>query len=147
MKPLTKTMGKVLSIWKNVSLDFLKAYQDHSVESMVALCHKNSTVSFTPLGEDGKGTIQDLGKTMWTYLMDSFPDIDNTVHSVSHEEGKIIAKVSIRGTQAKDFAGISNKGHSFDSEHIFVFTMDDSNEINHININWDHTDFQRQLGV
>ena len=83
---------------------------------------------------------------MWNYLIDCFPDLDNTVHSVSHEEGKIVAKVSIRGTQAKDFAGITSKNLSFDSEHIFVFTLNESNEIRHIDVTWDHADFQRQLG-
>ena len=56
-------------------------------------------------------------------------------------------QVVIRGTQAKDFAGIPNKGKSFDSDHIFIFRLNPTGKIERIEIEWDHADFQRQLGA
>lgn len=145
MKAVKKTSPKNLQIWKNVCVDFMKAYQDQKVNKMVSYCDSNSTVSFIPLGDDGKGKIHELGKGIWNSLIECFPDIDNTIHSISAEDGKIHCKVSIRGTQEKDFAGINNRNHGFDSEHIFVFQLDDHQKIQHLDINWDHQDFVNQL--
>ena len=78
-------------------------------------------------------------------LIASFPDIDNTVHSIKTEHGMIRCLVSIRGTQAKDFAGIVNNGGSFDSEHIFIFQLNENHQIKHLEIDWDHADFVAQL--
>lgn len=135
------------STWKNVCVDFMTAYQDQKVNEMVALASKEATVSFVPLGEDGKGTIHGFGRDLWTSLIDCFPDLDNTVHSITAEENKVKCTVSIFGTQAKDFAGIRSQGLKFDSEHIFVFQLDTNQQIDHLEISWDHQDFCRQLGT
>ncbi len=143
--PLEKSEGRKLSTWKNVCVKFMKAYQDQNVERMIGYCDPNGTVCFRPLEDQGKGLIHELGKQLWMLLIDCFPDIDNTVHSMLQENGKIFGRVSIRGTQVKDFAGIPSQGLKFDSEHIFVFTLDENHQIQHIDVDWDHADFQRQL--
>ncbi len=145
MKPLEQTTTPNFKIWKNICVDFMKAYQDQDVAQMIALCDPQSTVWFKPLGNDGKGKIHELGKGLWSALIDSFPDIDNTVHSISVENENILCAVSIRGTQVKDFAGIVSKGCSFDSEHIFIFQLDDHQSIQYLEISWDHQDFVAQL--
>jgi hypothetical protein len=146
MKPLEKVSLKhPLQLHKNICVDFMKAYQDQKVEEMVRLCGSKSTIWFKPLGDSGKGKIHELGKGLWTTLIDCFPNIDNTVHSIISESGKIKCVVSIRGTQEKDFAGIQSQGGSFDSEHIFVFRLNEKENIQHIDIEWDHADFVSQL--
>ena len=145
MNPLQKTERQNLQIWTNRCIDFMKAYQDQKVDEMIALCDPQSSIWFKPLGDDGKGKVHELGKNLWTALIESFPNIDNTVHSISAEDGKIRCIVSIRGTQQKDFAGIVSKGCTFDSEHIFIFQLDDKQKIQHLDIEWDHTDFVNQL--
>ncbi len=145
MKSTAKKPRETLSIWKNVCVDFMRAYQEQEVSQMISLCHDASTVSFIPLGEHGKGTVWELGRNLWTSLIKSFPDLDNTVHSISSEGERIVCVVSIRGTQAHDFAGIESTGGHFDSEHIFVFTLNKAHQIEHIDIEWDHEDFVRQL--
>ena len=134
-----------LQVWKNICVDFMKAYQEQNVAQMIAFCDIHSTLHFKPLGDDGKGKIIELGQNLWTTLIDCFPDMDNTVHSLVAKDGKIKCIVSIRGTQAKDFAGIKSKGSSFDSEHIFVFELDANHKIKHLDIEWDHADFVKQL--
>lgn len=122
------------------------AYQQKSVERMLALCDPEGTVNFVPLGKQGKGTIGELGKGIWTALIDCFPDIDNTLDAaVAEEDQTVRCQVVIRGTQAKDFAGIPNKGKQFDSDHIFIFHLNEAGKINHIRVEWNHADFQRQL--
>jgi predicted ester cyclase len=133
---------------KNSCVEFLFAYQQKNIEKMLALCNPNATVDFTPLGEYGKGTIDHLGRSIWSALMDSFPDIDNTLDAAIAEEADTVrCQVVIRGTQAKDFADIPNKGLYFDSDHIFIFHLDNENKIEGITITWDHADFKRQLGA
>ncbi len=80
-------------------------------------------------------------------LIECFPDIDNTVHSIVAKDGTIECVVSIRGQQAKDFAGITSKGCTFDCEHIFVFQLNDELSIQHIDIEWNHADLVNQLSA
>jgi hypothetical protein len=145
MKALKKTSTQNLQIWKNICVDFMNAYQQKNVSKMVSLCGAESTIWFKPLGDNGKGKAHELGKGLWSDLTECFPDLDNTVHSIISEGGVINCVVSIRGTQELDFAGIPNKGGFFDSEHIFVFELDEDHKIKHLVIDWDHEDFVKQL--
>ena len=132
---------------KNACVEFMFAYQQRNVEKMLSFCDPRGAVFFEPLGDGGKGTIGELGKNIWTALIDCFPDIDNTLDAaVAEDENTVCCQVVIRGTQSKDFAGIENKGEHFDSDHIFIFHLNPYNKIDSIRISWDHADFQKQLG-
>lgn len=133
---------------KNKAVEFMFAYQQKDIEKMLSFCDPEGTVEFLPLGEAGKGKIGELGKAIWGGLIECFPDIDNTLDAaVAEDENTVRCQVVIRGTQAKDFADIQSKGKHFDSDHIFVFHVGDSNKIDHITIEWNHEDFKRQLGA
>jgi len=137
---------QVLSL-KNACVEFMFAYQQRNVEKMLSFCDPEGAIHFEPLGDAGIGTISELGRNIWNGLIDSFPDIDNTLDAaVAEGEATVRCQVVIRGTQAKDFAGIENKGQHFDSDHIFIFHLDPLNKIDSIRVSWDHADFQRQLG-
>jgi len=132
---------------KNACVEFMFAYQQRNVEKMLGFCNPDGEVHFLPLGESGKGKIGELGRTIWSLLIECFPDIDNTLDAaVAEEENTVRCQVVIRGTQVKDFAGIVNKGKHFDSDHIFIFHLNSNNKIDSIHVSWDHADFQRQLG-
>jgi hypothetical protein len=132
---------------KNVCVQFLLAYQQRNVAKMLSFCAPEGTIRFEPLGEDGKGKIHELGKGLWSALIDAFPDIDNTLDAAVAENPETVrCQVVIRGTQAKDFAGIQSQGKRFDSDHIFIFKINEDNLIDRINISWNHTDFAKQLG-
>ena len=133
---------------KNACVEFMFAYQQKNLEKMLSLCNPDGTVEFVPLGEAGKGKIGELGKAIWGALIECFPDIDNTLDAaVAEDEHTVRCQVVIRGTQAKDFADIQNEGKHFDSDHIFIFRLNDNNKIEHINITWNHEDFKRQLSA
>lgn len=145
METLVKQQ-KELSL-KNACIQFMFSYQQRSVEKMLDCCDVDGAVFFEPLGEAGKGKIGELGKAIWSGLIECFPDIDNTLDAaVAEDDDTVRCQVVIRGTQAADFAGITNKGRHFDSDHIFIFHLNPENKIDSIHINWDHADFQRQLG-
>jgi ketosteroid isomerase-like protein len=131
---------------KNACVEFMFAYQQKNIDKMLSLCDEEGIVEFIPLGDAGIGKIGELGKGIWTALIDCFPDIDNTLDAAVAEDDNVIrCQVVIRGTQKKDFANIISKGKSFDSDHIFVFRFNDDNIIEHITVSWDHADFQEQL--
>jgi hypothetical protein len=132
---------------KGTSIEFFSAYQDMDVERMLSLCNPLGEIFFEPLGDAGKGKIYETGKGLWAALMESFPDIDNTVHSQTYEETKnqVSCKVTIFGKHEKDFAGIPAKGLRFDSDHIFIFRFDDHGKIDKIDVTWDHASFVKQL--
>jgi hypothetical protein len=131
---------------KNACVGFMFAYQQKNIEKMMSFCNPDGEVHFQPLGDAGRGKIGELGKAIWSGLVECFPNIDNTLDAAIAEDDNVVrCQVVIRGTQAKDFAGIENKGKHFDSDHIFVFHIDDNNRIDSIQISWDHADFQQQL--
>lgn len=132
---------------KGTCIEFFSAYQDMDIERMLSLCNPEGQIFFEPLGDDGKGKIYEVGKAIWSALMDAFPDLDNTVKSQQYDETQnaVRCSVVIFGKQQKDFAGIPAKGLRFDSDHIFIFRFDDNSKIDHIHINWNHDSFVKQL--
>lgn len=131
---------------KGACLAFFSAYQDMDTARMIRLATTDATVHFMPMGDDGNGSFWQFGKAVWTLLMDCFPDLDNTVDSLTSEKNVVTAHVSIFGTQAQDFMGITNKGLRFNSDHVFVFRFDDADRITNLDIDWDHAHFKNQLG-
>lgn len=133
---------------QNACVNFMFAYQQKNVERMLSFCDPQGEVHFLPLGESGKGRIGELGRQIWSSLIDSFPDLDNTLDAAVAEEGNVVrCQVVIRGTQEKDFTDIPTQGKPFDSDHIFIFHFNDDNRIDRIHISWNHDDFRRQLGA
>lgn len=130
---------------KGACLAFFSAYQDMDTARMIQLATPDATVHFQPMGDDGKGSFWEFGKVVWQLIMDCFPDVDNTVDSLTTEGDTVTAHVAIFGTQAQDFMGITNKGLKFNSDHVFVFRFDEADRITHLDINWDHAEFSNQL--
>ncbi|MEO6000395.1 MAG: ester cyclase [Chitinophagaceae bacterium] len=130
---------------KDACVQFMLAYQKKDIHRMLSFCELSGDAFFKPLGDAGKGYIGELGKGLWNSLMDCFPDINNTVDAIVSEGDMVRCQVLISGTQKKDFAGIENKGKHFDSDHIFIFHLNEKNKIDNITISWDHADLCRQL--
>ena len=131
---------------KSIAIAFMFAYEEQDMNRMMDLCDLNGEIWFKPLGEDGRGKIGELGKGLWTTLIDCFPNLRNIVDSAALEpDGQVRCQVMISGKQAKDFAGIVCKEQEFDSNHIFIFRHNPAGEIDRIHIEWNHADFQKQL--
>jgi hypothetical protein len=110
--------------------DFMFAYQRCNIDKMLSYCDPDGEVYFKPLGDSGKGKIGELGRAIWASIIDCFPDIDNTVDAtIAEDEDSVRCQVVMRGTQAKDFAGIVSKGKKFDSDHIFIFRLNEAGKL------------------
>jgi hypothetical protein len=149
MKTYTKTINEnqETALRKGICLEFFSAYQDMELDRMLGLCDPQGTISFIPLGSDYAGKIHEIGKGVWAALMDSFPDLDNTVIDQQYDqtENSVTCKVDIFGTQQKGFAGLPGLGKRFRSEHIFIFRFTAEDKISDIQINWNHEAFVNQL--
>lgn len=132
-------------LWKNRTVDFMKAYQEQNVAGMLTNCTEDCEVAFLPLGPSGNGNVHEVGKALWTNIIECFPTIDNTVHAVVMENGDVRCEASITGKQEKDFAGLVSRGNTFEEEHIFIFKMNESGFIKAISVNWNHDSFVKQL--
>ncbi|MEZ0608543.1 ester cyclase [Fibrella sp. WM1] len=132
---------------KGACLAFFTAYDDLDTARMIGLAAPDATVHFLPLGEAGLGTFWTFGKAVWDSLIDCFPDISNTVDQLVAEGDTVTANVTISGTQAKEFLGIPSKGLRFGSDHVFVFTFNEADQIQSLTVNWDAASFARQLGA
>jgi predicted ester cyclase len=132
---------------KGVCLEFFSAYQDLEIDRMLGLCEPEGTINFQPLGKAYQGKTTEVGDRVWSSLIDSFPDLDNTVKDQIWDEthNTVTCTVDIFGTQKKEFAGIPSKGKGFTSEHIFIFHFNEEGLIREIYIDWDHDSFVSQL--
>lgn len=132
---------------KGTCIEFFSAYQDFDLDRMLGLCSPQGQVTFVPLGDAGKGKIYETGKAIWSALMESFPNLDNTVKSqtFNKEDNSVTCGVTIFGKQEKAFANIPPKGNDFDSDHIFIFRFNENGKITNLSISWNHERFVEQL--
>jgi hypothetical protein len=116
------------------------------VKAMLSLFSEESIVSFTPLGDSGKGKVKELGQSIWSMLLQSFPNLKNElIKSRFESTGNLICELNFQGKQVADFADIKNKAEEFDTDHIFIFKFDENGLINEMSVTWDHDDLVRQL--
>jgi steroid delta-isomerase-like uncharacterized protein len=132
---------------------FFEAYRSHDVEAMVSACSDRADLRYVPFELWGKqrvlrgdGKVRSIGKVFWTGLIESFPNLTNEVSALHADAaGNVAAEVTIRGTQAKVWSTIENKGREFAVPHLFLFRVSDEGLIESITAYWDGADLQRQL--
>ena len=108
---------------KNACVEFMFAYQQRNVEKMLSFCDPKGSIYFEPLGNAGKGTIGELGKGLWTALIDCFPDIDNTLDAAvaeaqfgDEQRYRESGKCGNHGSQAGDRVGAIVERHTRPAE-------------------------------
>ena len=125
---------------------FLNAYSAHDIDRMLKLCSATSTFRYVPEGEKGKGSMQDAAE-LWQLFTTAFPDFSVEIQQlIKAEDNKVIAETIQGGTQAKDVGEIKNKGHRTWCPHLYIFDLDEQNQIDHITCFWDYNTIYRQLG-
>lgn len=133
---------------------FFDAYRARDIEAMVDACSECAGFHYVPYEIWGKqrvlrgdGKVRAIGKVLWTGLLESFPDLTNEVTSIHADDaGNVAAEVTIRGTQAKVWGTIDNRGKQFAVPHLFLFHVDEEGLIDDIRAYWDGAEMNRQLG-
>lgn len=133
---------------------FFDAYRRQDVEAMVELCTKNAGFEYVPFEMWGRqrvmrgaGKVVTIGKALWTGMIGAFPNLTNTVRSVTtDDDGNVAAEVVISGTQSGPWGTIANREQDFSEPHLFVLHVDGEGFIDAITGYWDCASVSRQLG-
>jgi steroid delta-isomerase-like uncharacterized protein len=142
----TATQAKSSTSPIDVARSFFAAYNAHDVERMVAACGEDAELRYVPMGSQGRGNARELGKSIWSGLIDAFPDLAVTVESIFGDERNVAAEVVIGGTQQKDFLQIRSQGRHYDLPHAFLLQTNERSLITRITCYWDNASFYLQLG-
>lgn len=137
-----------------VVTDFFDRYRAHDVEGMADLCAINADFCYVPVELWGKqrvvradGTVGTVGKPLWTGLIASFPNLSNTVHSItSNDDGNVVAEVDIEGTQQLAWGLIIPAGKHYREPHLFIFHVGPDLLIDSITAYWNNAGISQQLG-
>ena len=133
---------------------FFDRYRAHDVDGMTDLCSINADFSYVPFEVWGKqrvlrgdGKVGTVGKTIWTGFINSFPDLSNTVHTLTaNGDGDVVVEVDIEGTQQLAWSFVAPAGRHFCEPHLFIFHVGEDLLIDGIAAYWDNAGISRQLG-
>ena len=142
-----RTAGQVVT-------EFFDRYRAHDVEGMTDLCSINAGFSYVPFEIWGKqrvlrgdGKVGTIGKTIWAGLINSFPDLSNTVHTLTaNDDGDVVVEADIEGTQQLAWGFATPAGRHYREPHLFIFHVDEHLLIDSITAYWDNAGISRQLG-
>ena len=137
-----------------VVTEFFDRYRAHDVEGMTGLCSINAGFSYVPVEMWGKqrvlrgdGTVATIGKPLWTGLIASFPDLSNTITTMtSNDDGDVVAQVDIEGTQERAWGLIAPAGKHYREPHLFIFHVGPDLLIDSITGYWNDAGICQQLG-
>ncbi|MFJ4293466.1 nuclear transport factor 2 family protein [Cupriavidus sp. NPDC089707] len=117
---------------------FFARYREHDLNGMLALFSAGARIDYVPMMLEGPAG--ETGITIWSALIDGFPDLGNSVTAIyaADDQRTVIAEVTITGTQAKDVLGIANQGRSFSLPHVFIARVDQDARIAFMRAYWDN---------
>jgi hypothetical protein len=142
-----RTAGQVVT-------EFFDRYRAHEVEGMTDLCSINADFSYVPFEIWGKqrvlrgdGKVGTVGKTIWAGLINSFPDLSNTVRTLTaNDDGDVVVEADIEGTQRLAWGFAAPAGQRYCEPHLFIFHVGEDLLIDAIAAYWDNAGISRQLG-
>jgi len=137
-----------------VVTEFFDRYRAHDVDGMTDLCSITAGFSYVPVEMWGKqrvlrgdGTVGTVGKPLWAGLIAAFPDLSNTVHTVtSNDDGDVVVQADIEGTQQGAWGLITPAGKHYSEPHLFIFHVGPDLLIDSITGYWNDAGISRQLG-
>lgn len=151
---MTMQTPRTAADYAAVVTEFFARYRAHDVHGMTELCSINADFSYPPIEMWGKqrvlradGKVGTVGKVIWAGLINSFPNLSNTIHSIeANDHGDVVAQVDIAGTQQLPWGYVLPAGKSYSEPHLFIFRVDDDGLINSITAYWNNAGISQQLG-
>lgn len=150
----TTERGRTAESAAAVVTEFFGRYRAHDVEGMTDLCSINADFSYVPVELWGKqrvlrgdGTVATVGKPLWAGLIASFPDLSNTVTTMtSNDDGDVVAQVDIEGTQELAWSLIAPAGKHYREPHLFIIHVGPDLLIDSVTAYWNDAGICQQLG-
>ena len=136
-----------------VVTEFFDRYRARDVEGMTDLCSMNADFSYVPVEVWGKqrvlrgdGKVRTVGKSLWTGMIASFPDLVISVRRVIATGDVVTALFKAEGTQAADYAGAINQEKHLDLDEAWRFTVT-GGAITAVSAYWCQQQLYRRLAV
>ena len=137
-----------------VVTEFFDRYRAQDVNGMADLCSINADFSYVPVEVWGKqrvlrgdGKVATVGKPLWTGLINAFPDLTNTVRTMTaNDDGDVVAEVDIGGTQQLAWALTKPAGQRYREPHLFIIHVGEDQLIDSITAYWNDASMSQQLG-
>ncbi len=151
---MTTTQVRTAETAARVVTEFFDRYRAHDVNGMADLCSINADFAYVPVEVWGKqrvlrgdGKVATIGKPLWTGLINAFPDLTNTVHSIiANDDGDVVAEVNIGGTQQLAWGMIRPAGRHYSEPHLFILHVGEDLLIDAVTAYWNDASISQQLG-
>ncbi len=111
---------------------FFAAYNAHDVDRMIALCSPTAQIRYVPMGPLGTGSVQSVGRKIWSGIVSALPDLTVTVKSSFSDDRHAAAEVVIGKP-------------GFELPHAYFITVDGTYQITEVVAYWDNVNFGFQM--
>jgi steroid delta-isomerase-like uncharacterized protein len=124
---------------------FFARMDARDTNGVLALVTQHANVTLVPLNIQGDA--EDVGRRYFEQLASAFPDLSVSVRRLfAGNDNTAVAEITIAGTQAADFFGISNQEKLMDLDQVWFLHVNDG-VIDRIKAYWCQNRLYRRLGV
>jgi ketosteroid isomerase-like protein len=128
-----------------VARNFFARLDARDTNGVLALVIPHASVNLAPLNLKGEAEV--VGRHYFEQLTGAFPDLSVRVRRLFiGNDGTTVAQVTIEGTQAADFFGISNQEKFMDLDQVWLLHVT-GGAIDRIKAYWCQNQLYRRLGV
>lgn len=108
--------------------------------------HTDYVMHYSPMkgGGEAMATYSDLANDV-TELKKSFPDFHEIVHDLICDDEKVVARLTLSGTQTATYNGFPSKGKKFSINSIDIYKFEDGKIIEQWGVK-ENTTMHKQLG-
>ncbi len=131
---------------RNIAEKFFDHMEAGEVDDIIGMTSPGSVVSLLPLGVHG--SMAEEGGIYLRDLARAFPDLLVRVRRLFvTTDNTAVAEITIDGTQAADFLGVTNQEKHFDLDQGWLLGVTPEDLIDAVTAYWDQNQVYRRLGV
>jgi len=127
-----------------VARQFFAAWEAHDLEAVAALVQPSAPVRIVPASLTG--TFEAEGRAFVGATSDAFPDLRWDVLEVFHSAERVVARVTLEGTQAAPYLGVINQEKHLDIEQVWLLDIE-AGSITGLTAYWCQNQLYRRLAV
>jgi steroid delta-isomerase-like uncharacterized protein len=129
-----------------VAQEFFEHMEAGEVDHIIGMTAPGVVVSLVPLGVGG--SMAEEGASYLRDLARAFPDLLVRVRRLFvTTDNTAVAEITIDGTQAADFLGVTNQEKHFDLDQGWLLEVTADGRIGAVTAYWDQNQVYRRLGV
>ncbi len=144
--PYSSDWGREQMSARSVAQEFFDHMEAGEVDDIIGMTAHGAVVSLVPLGVHG--SMADEGASYMRALTRAFPDLLVRVRRLFvTTDNTAVAEITIDGTQAAGFLGVTNQEKHFDLDQGWLLKVTPEDLIGAVTAYWDQNQVYRRLGV